>query len=151
MGKMTKMQIRVAELKRIAVKHKGVLSPEVVVEEAKEKSSPLHACFTWDDSTAAQEYRLWEARRLIAVSVEYIGAIGQDVRVFVSLKSDRGAGGYRQMLTVMDEGDKRNELLQNALEDLAGFRLRYQHLDELAGIFIEEEKIRQRMKLKMNV
>ena len=50
----------------------GVLTCEAVVREARAKSSPLHGYFTWDDSRAAERYRLIEAGRLIAtVKIEY--------------------------------------------------------------------------------
>lgn len=52
------------ELARIR-KERGGLKPEVVIEEARPKNSPLHTAFTWDDSKAAHEYRLWQARSLI--------------------------------------------------------------------------------------
>lgn len=50
----------------------GVLTCEAVVREARAKSSPLHDYFTWDNSRAAERYRLIEAGRLIAtVRIEY--------------------------------------------------------------------------------
>lgn len=49
----------------------GRLTPEAVVEAARDPASPLHNAFTWDDATAAHEQRLHEARRLIrSVRVE---------------------------------------------------------------------------------
>lgn len=43
----------------------GSLKPSVVVREAKKKTSPLHGYFTWDDTEAAREHRLWQARQVI--------------------------------------------------------------------------------------
>ena len=43
------------------------LRPSEVVAAAKPKTSPLHCEFTWDDTKAAHEYRLNEARHLIRV------------------------------------------------------------------------------------
>jgi hypothetical protein len=58
------------ELKKIEDKSGG-LNPKSVVEAARMKDHPLHSKFTWDDSEAAEKWRLEEARALIAsVKVE---------------------------------------------------------------------------------
>lgn len=60
------------ELERIRVTHGGVLTPETVVDEATSRHSPIHDCFTWDDTIAAYKQRIQEARVLIgAVEVTY--------------------------------------------------------------------------------
>ena len=43
----------------------GKLTPAQVVEAAKDEASPIHECFTWDDSVAAAAYRIEQARELI--------------------------------------------------------------------------------------
>ena len=53
------------ELNLLAKKHKGHLTPEVVIQAAKDPDSPLHSEFTWDDAEAAHRYRLVQARALI--------------------------------------------------------------------------------------
>lgn len=44
----------------------GSLTPEAVIEAAKDPASPLHDAFTWDDGQAAIKFRLYEARKLIS-------------------------------------------------------------------------------------
>ena len=46
-------------------KHNCELPASVVVKAAKNKRSPLHSRFEWDDTKAGQEYRLIQARQLI--------------------------------------------------------------------------------------
>lgn len=53
------------ELERIRNASGGKLATQEVVRWAAEPDSPLHACFTWDNEKAAQEFRLEEARSLI--------------------------------------------------------------------------------------
>ena len=53
------------ELERIESEH-GVIVPEAVVAAARDPGSPLHEHFTWDDSKAAESWRIVEARKLIA-------------------------------------------------------------------------------------
>lgn len=59
---------RLAELEK---KGKGILTPQAVVEDARDPKSPLHGQFNWDVSKAAYEYWLDQARALI-VSVRYV-------------------------------------------------------------------------------
>jgi hypothetical protein len=41
------------------------IDPEDVVDVAKDPSHPLHDAFEWDDTEAARQYRLEQARYLI--------------------------------------------------------------------------------------
>lgn len=52
------------ELDRIIAEH-GTLTPEIVVQEARKKTSPLHGHFEWRDSVAAHIQRLAQAREII--------------------------------------------------------------------------------------
>lgn len=52
------------ELQRLQSKY-GSLTPEVIVNEAKSKKSPLHPIFEWDNDKAAANYRLQQARILL--------------------------------------------------------------------------------------
>ena len=65
-----------SELDRINEKRNG-LRPVEVVEEARPKRAPLHPAFEWDDKSAAQEHRLWQARNLIR-AVHVIDEKGND-------------------------------------------------------------------------
>jgi len=73
------------ELNRLAKLHKGHLTPEAVIEAAKDPESPLHGEFTWDDAEAAHKYRLVQARALIrgAVMVVKTGETRTIVPAFV--------------------------------------------------------------------
>lgn len=58
-------------LHELAKKHRGRLTPELVVEAAKDKTSPLHGCFNWNVKAAAYQHWLYQARKLImSVRVE---------------------------------------------------------------------------------
>ena len=59
----------VAELETIRRNAGGVLRPEDVVSFAADPDTELHSRFEWDDTEAAQQYRLWQARQLIRVTV----------------------------------------------------------------------------------
>ena len=44
---------------------RGRLTPEQIVDEARPEDSILHPCFEWDDSKAAESWRIEQARDLI--------------------------------------------------------------------------------------
>ena len=44
----------------------GGITAEQIVEAAKDVNSPLHKEFQWDDSVAAHQYRLHQARTMLA-------------------------------------------------------------------------------------
>ena len=48
--------------KLLELSKKNNLTAREIVEEARKKNSPLHDFFEWDDSIAAEKYRLAQAR-----------------------------------------------------------------------------------------
>jgi len=135
---MAKMKDVKLELERIQAENNGLLLPEDVVEAARVKESILHDKFTWDDTAAADRYRLWQARQLITAVVTILPNDPKKAEVvqFVSLKSDRNdTGGYRSLPIVLSESVLRAQLLRDALSDLGHFQRKYRQLVELSGIF----------------
>jgi hypothetical protein len=136
----------ITELKRIARENGGLLQPEIVVQEARLKTSPLHRRFTWDDGEAALQYRIWQARQLIRVSVEILTGTKTAMDVFVSLSPDRQreSGGYRIMTDVLSNSEMRAIMFKDALEELECFREKYQKLKELVVVFSAIKKVRRK-------
>jgi len=115
----------------------GVLTPSVVVKAAKPKKSPLHDCFEWDDSKAAQQYREDQARYVLRhIAVVYdIDSTGNQktVRAFVNIMDDENRV-YQNILVAMQNVDMRQQILNRALRELGQFRERYHELEELAQV-----------------
>lgn len=136
----------VAELKRLADENDGILQPESVVEAARPVTSPLHSRFTWDNSKAAHEYRLWQARQLIRVVVQVMPQTNKVENVFVSLSQDRVESGYRVMTEVLSSAELRAQLLHDAKVEMEMFIEKYKHLKELAVIFAAMRKVKKKIK-----
>lgn len=132
-------------LRELAAANAGLLRPEDVVEAARPKTSPLHSSFTWDDTEAAHNWRLWQARMLIRATVHLVDVDGdkRPVRAFVSLTTDRDGetGGYREMLCVMSNAQHRKVMLQDAINELRSFEDKYNSLKELAEVFAASRKL----------
>lgn len=127
------------ELERIRQGNGGALTPEVTVENARPTNSPLHEGFEWNDSIAAEEYRLVQAREIIrAVEIvpeEDKGAgVAPGIRAFVTL-GPPASRSYFATYDVMADPAGRQEFLQRALRELRQWRQRYQQFAELAAIF----------------
>jgi hypothetical protein len=73
---------------------RGKLTPEIVVEEARPKGSPLHTrVFDKDESEAAEAYYRNRAHEIIqSVKITYTSTTGepQSIRAFHSVRQDNG-------------------------------------------------------------
>lgn len=125
------------ELDALRKKHSGLIRPEDVVEFAKDKKTALHDKFTWDDGTAAHEYRLWQARQVLRMYVTILDDKREAVRMYVSLGSDRTkeGGGYRTLADVLNSADYYAQMLADAKRDFELFRQKYRRLKELKPLF----------------
>ena len=130
------------ELEDIRLRNGGAVSPYAVVERAKPKSNPLHKYFEWDNKKASHNYRLWQARMLIRVTVITLPNTTEEIRAYVSLLDDRNnEGGYRATIDVLENEDWCRALLTQAYKDFMVFKNKYNQLVEFAPVFEAYDKI----------
>jgi len=126
------------ELDKIRRARGGELMPTAVVEAARDPAHPLHGFFEWDDSRAAEAYRLDQARAIIRlVRIDDIDP-DEPPRAFLSIGSDRGTS-YRSFDDVKASADLRDAVLRQAEKDLEAFQRRYRSLKDVLG-FVEKAK-----------
>lgn len=126
-----------AHLDLLRQKMKGELTPQDVVSDARNPNSPLHSFFEWDDSEAAEQYRLGQARGLIrAVVAVYVSDAKPAVRhkMFVHIP-EPGAPHYREAGHALSQTKTREMVLQQAWTELQAWRKRYRDLLELSELF----------------
>ena len=134
-----------AELERIEHKY-GQVSPKLVLNESRKETAPLHKVFEWNDSVAAEKYRLQQAggiiNNLVVVLDEYEHK--EPVRAFVNVTNNAPtrSGEFISVVSAMQSEETRKVVLQNALRELKEFQKKYKDLGELAGIFNEIKKLR---------
>uniref|UniRef100_A0A6M3XSX5 Uncharacterized protein n=1 Tax=viral metagenome TaxID=1070528 RepID=A0A6M3XSX5_9ZZZZ len=126
----------------------GILRAEDVVEYARDSSTVLHSQFEWDDNKAAQEYRIWQARHIISVTVTVLPRVNGSIRAYVSLTPDRHTegGGYRQVARVLRNKSQRDQMLDDALADFKRFEEKYKVLKALIPLFETARKIKEASK-----
>jgi hypothetical protein len=125
------------------------VNPKQIVEYARNnEDSELHKCFTWDDTKAAEKWRIQEARLITAnLVVNYKKEDSQNekteiVRAFFRTDSSIHAG-YKRTIEIIKDEDEYAGLLMVAKKELKQFKDKYSILSnqaELKQIFalIEE-------------
>lgn len=111
----------------------GNLTPELVLEKASDPSCLLHPCFEWDDTKAAHEHRLNQARYLLRAVVVLRGPKEElrPVRAFVTVKAC-GENVYKEVHEALAHPDHREQVLARARRELEAWAKRYEALEELA-------------------
>ena len=125
------------EVDRIYAKY-GAVTAETLLSEAENPTSPLHEFFEWNDSEAARQYRLAQARamlmasRMVAVlskqSREPIAAFPEVRRL---LPSARGEGKFKMRKEVLAASDSRHEIIDRKIGVLRGWCRETIDIDEL--------------------
>jgi len=104
---------------------RGGVTPQLLVIEAKKKKSPLHNCFQWDDSKAAAQYRIVQARDILSYIVVEVEADEPEekpttVRAFIA-PSNVGKDSntsYVPIDEVISDADMRDSYLHQLLNEL---------------------------------
>jgi hypothetical protein len=134
-------------LEMLREKCKGELTPADVVSDARNHNSPLHSFFEWDESAAAEQWRLQQARGLIRAVVAVIVDNEQPARrmqAFVHVP-ESGAPHYRATDHAMSQERTRDMILRQAWKEYRSWKKRYEHLEELADLFKAEDKVLKRV------
>lgn len=110
------------------------ITPDQIVEAAKNKKSELHKCFTWDNTIAAEKWRKHEARQIMCFLVikETTEETKDTVPIRVFHKNDNG--GYKTAEMIFRNDNEYQKLLQTALGELHAFKIKYARLEELSDI-----------------
>lgn len=70
-GKMSLNEEAEQRVRDLSAANDGEITPDEVFEDARNKESPLHDLFEWDETEAARKYNLQIARNVIAsVTIE---------------------------------------------------------------------------------
>lgn len=110
-------------------------SPQDILEKARDESTELHKCFTWDDSVAAERWRVHEARvitRQLVIREQEVPKDRPEVRLFYKTDNE---SGYKPTELIVQKEDEYKALLKRAYDELRAFKQKYSMLKELQEIF----------------
>lgn len=125
----------------------GSVTSQSFLEYSRPEDSATHSMFEWDDTIAAEKYRLRQAGAIInqlEVKLEFENspAQGAEIKVVpikafmnVSAKAPTEAGVFINAVTVQQEDEYRNTVLQNALSELRAFQRKYSNFSEFSKVF----------------
>jgi tRNA A37 N6-isopentenylltransferase MiaA len=112
----------------------GRLTPRNLVEASRPDDAPLHDCFEWDDTAAAEKWRDAQAAYIIRSVEVSVTEHSEPTRAFVATVSD-GKSEYRSVGYVLRDAESRDALLDSARRELLAFRRKYSTLHELSDVF----------------
>ena len=122
----------------------GRLTAQELLDRNRAEDAPLHKAFEWDDGKAAEEYRLSQARHIIAcLVVKPEKKTDVPVRCFFNI--DRRESHYRSIGAILEDTDSTELLLQTALGELAAFQRKYAILEKLTPVFGAIEQVRMNL------
>lgn len=111
-------------------------TPAQIVDRAKDPESELHKCFEWSNATAAEKWRIYQARQIVCHLVirrteEERAENKPEIRL---LHKPTQESGYKAVTLIVQNQDEYQKLLAMAYADLAKFKARYSALTELEEI-----------------
>lgn len=157
-GKSLGIPVEVAEKELSAIHEKfGSLTTHNVLQCARSPESPLHDYFVWDDTEAAEKYRLMQAGQLIRSIRVRISKAAPPVRRFVNVRRDEEGelsinpfensnNEYKPVEEAMKSPLIKEHLFEKALYEIECFERKYSHMKEFAGIFNELRKLKKKRK-----
>jgi hypothetical protein len=119
---------------------RGKLTPQIVVDVARNPEHPLHSRFEWDDTVAGEAYRRQQAQELIrkAKIVYREPEDGSDepprlIRAFVAIPTPEGHV-YDPIEEVVEDPVRRKIALAEMERDWKELYRRYKDFAEFAGM-----------------
>lgn len=107
-------------------------TPAQILEKGRSEETELHKCFEWNDSIAAEKYRLSQARKIVEVLViQRLPDAPKDapeIRIFHKTESTEG---YKPINRIVQDNDEYQKLLQRAFAEFHALKIKYQNLQEL--------------------
>lgn len=117
------------------------ITAKELLDDSRADNAPLHSCFTWDDTVAAEKWRVYEAghiiRSIVVIEPNRDGESSAPVRAFINVTpvAPKKQGNYVAINVAMMKEEYRRQALSNALIELRNFQRKYQAYDELSKIF----------------
>lgn len=111
-----------------------------LLNASRDKNAPLHNCFEWDDSIAAERFRLVQARQIISnirITIVKDNEPPEPVRYLLNVKpvAPKIQGEFATVDVVFANPNYRRQVLNNALAELKNFQRKYSNYQELSCVF----------------
>lgn len=122
----------------------GGITAEIILNDAQYGEGAVYGeYFQWDDASAAGQYRLDQARKLlrsICVTFEERPA-AEPIRAFVVVARNDDQQ-YEDIVTVMSDAALRQQVMTRAWRELESWRRRYDDLVEFGALFAAIDRMK---------
>ena len=115
------------------------ITPNAIVEYAKDPDCELHRCFEWNDGIAAHKWRIYTARNLIGSFVLIRKEPEEQPKRVFQITSEPNT--YQPITFFMRNESEYSRLLSRAKDELIAIRNRYNSIAELEMVFEEIDKL----------
>ena len=119
------------------------ITPQELVDASRSKTSPLHNEFEWNDTIAAEKYRLAQAqniiRHLVVIKTDTEEVREARDRAYVSTGERNNV--YVPLQEALSNEKWRSNLMKAAEEDMRKFTVKYYRLEKLSGVISEMKKV----------
>lgn len=117
------------------------VTPEAVVNYARDENTELHKCFEWDDTKAAEAWRKAQARTICGSLVVVEEKEEKEPITFRILQHDSQEQAYKPVTLILQNEGEYKRLLNRAKGELASFKERYKNILELRNVIEEINKV----------
>ena len=126
-------------------KEEGCVTNKNVLDSARPVDSPIHNLFEWDNSVAAEQYRLVQATKLICNLTVEVETEDKPIecRAFVDVSEESRTGSFINVNAAFRSEETREIVLKRALNELIAFKTKYKNLVELKRIFSAIEELKE--------
>lgn len=115
------------------------ITPQNVVDLARNEKSALHNDFEWNDTIAGEKYRKIQAAEMIRMFVfSPIEENNEPTRVF-EISTQKNV--YKPTKMIVKNEDEYQSLLKMAMVELEAFKRKYNRLTELEAVFKAIEEV----------
>lgn len=138
-----------AEMERIEARD-GQVTSKSLLDAGRPEGSVLHSLFEWNDSKAAELYRLKQATDVIThIHIVVEEKPDQPYRAFVNIQESDGqteVGRFINVRSAMENEETRKVVLAAAIAEAKRFSAKYAQYKELAEIFEAITIVAERIK-----
>lgn len=125
-------------MEKLSASEEG-LTAQTLLDANRAENAPLHSEYEWNDTTAAEKYRLHQSghflRCILAVEIqqeEQSEEPKESLRAFfVTTEPTK----YEPIGVIVQQQSKYEKMLDTALKELISFKQKYQSLKELQPVF----------------
>ena len=118
------------------------VTPQEVVDYARDKDTELHKCFEWKDRVAAEKYRLHQARAVMQNIITVVAYKGDDdtdksVTVRAIVSTNKYETKYETVTRAIENPESFARIQTSMLKDIQIFKQRYEKYASLKSEYIE--------------